>query len=298
MSNKPQKIAIDLGYGDVKVCTDRGCFKFPSAVEWVGESISDFGEKADDIYLFRGKEYKVGEKAIKPVSTRSFNFLVDYSPLFIYAAIKRAGLDTSRPISLVVGLSIVNWNDKDAFLDAIGTINVNNELIRPEITLMAQGQGAFVEYDGDRDGLVCVVDIGFNTFDFLVFENGVPEKKLSFATNQGANVIITKIQSMIQKRYNHPISEQEAKTVFIDGGFRNFGEWVDLEEKIKELKEEYSKFILSELQSRQIETLRRADKVIFSGGGAWFLENTDLPGNVVFSKKPYEFANVRGYYHG
>lgn len=296
--DKREKIAVDLGYGDTKVCTEKGCFKFPSAVEWLGESVSDFGGGEDDIFLFNGKEYRVGEKAAKPVSTRSFGFLVNYAPLLVYAAIKRAGIDPDRPVDLVVGLSIANWGDRDKFLKSIETICIDNVILRPQITLMAQGQGVFIDYEGDKEGLVCVCDIGFNTFDFLVFDNKTPDKKLSFATDQGANMIITRIQSVIQKRYNHPISEQEAKTIFVDGGFRNFGDWVDLGDMIRELKSEYSKFILSELRSRRNDTLRRADKVIFSGGGAWFLADTDLPGNVVFSGKPYEFANVRGYYRG
>ena len=232
--DKREKIAVDLGYGDTKVCTEKGCFKFPSAVEWLGESISDFGGGEDDVFLFNGKEYRVGEKAAKPVSTRSFGFLVNYAPLLVYAAIKRAGIDPDRPVDLVVGLSIANWGDRDRFLKSIETICIDNVILRPQITLMAQGQGVFIDYEGDKGGLVCVCDIGFNTFGDM----------------------------------------------------------------IRELKSEYSKFILSELRSRRNDTLRRADKVIFSGGGAWFLADTDLPGNVVFSGKPYEFANVRGYYRG
>lgn len=291
-----QRIAIDVGYGDVKVCTKDRLFKFPTAIERVGSSIADFGGSEENTHLFNGKEYKVGEKVMKPVSTRSFNFLVSYAPLLIYHSIQKAGLNPKEPIELITGLSIANWEDKEEFLDAISTINVDNILIKPKIKLMAQGQGIFKEYQGDKEGLVCVVDIGFNTLDFLVFDDGMPEKKLSFATTQGANIIITKIQSMIQRKFKHPISEQEAKTIFLDNGFSNFGTWIDLKDEIDGLKEEYSSFILNELRSRQVETLRKARAVIFSGGGAYFLEGTDLPKNTIFSKKPYEFANVRGYY--
>jgi len=47
--------------------------------------------------------------------------------------------------------------------------------------------------------------------------------------------------------------------------------------------------------------LKTAKKVIFSGDGAYFLDDVEIlknTQNVTFSKKPYEFANVRGYYNG
>ena len=48
------------------------------------------------------------------------------------------------------------------------------------------------------------------------------------------------------------------------------------------------------------KTLGLSDVVIMAGGGAYMLENVQLPKNVVFlrkndKEKAYEFANVRGY---
>lgn len=297
-----QKIAIDIGYGDTKVCIEENgvlkTFKFPSAVAKVKASQSDFGNDAmPDSYLFNGKRYFVGEKAqTNAISTRGYGFLETYAPLIAYHAIIQAGLDTTKPIHIVTGLSIMNWSESDAFINIMQTINVDDVVIKPSIVLMAQGQGVLKDFDGNTDGMVCVVDIGYNTFDFLVFENNSPRKDLSYADPIGANKIITDLQAVVRRSFNAPLTEQAAKEIFLTGTVMNFGEEIDFTEEIQELKEEYNSFIMNELKTKSIEILRTASAVIFSGGGAYFLADTELPKNVVFSETPYEFGNVRGYF--
>ncbi len=298
-----QKIAIDIGYGDTKVCVQDNdgklkVFKFPSAVAKVKESQSDFGtDKMPDSYIYNGKRYFVGEKAqSNAMSTRGYGFLSNYGPLIAYHAIMKAGLDTNEPIELVTGLSIMNWSDSDNFLSVMDTINVDDVVLKPSVTLMAQGQGVLNDYDGDKDGMVCVVDIGYNTFDFLVFENGEPRKDLSYADPIGANKIITDLQAIVKRKFNAPLTELAAKEIFVRGTVSNFGHEVDFRNEITELKEEYSAFIMDELRTKSLEILRQSKAVILSGGGAYFLEGTELPDNVVFSEVPYEFGNVRGYF--
>lgn len=294
-----QRIAIDIGYGDTKVvCGDKE-FKFPSAIEREKESAAEYASSAEDVYIFDGKKYVVGERAsYGAVSTRGFNFLVKYSPLIIYHAIKKACIDTSRPIEIATGLSIVNWNDKEQFISSISKININNEIFEPNVVLMAQGQGVFEDYKENKDGLVCIVDIGYNTLDFLVFEDCKPKTNLSFATKQGVNRIVTELQTKLQKKFSTDLSEQAVKDIFIKGYILNFGEKIDLSDEISSSKEEYRDFIIDELKSKRLDLLQRSSKVIFAGGGAYFLGGVSLPKNTVFSATPYEFANVRGYYNG
>lgn len=298
-----QKIAIDIGYGDTKVCVQDNegklkVFKFPSAVARVKESHSDFGtDNMPDSYLFNGKRYFVGEKAqSNAMSTRGYGFLSNYGQLIAYHAITKAGLDITQPISLVTGLSIMNWSNMENFLSVMKTINVDDVVLKPSVSLMAQGQGVLFDYDGDKDGIMCVVDIGYNTFDFLVFEDGKPRKDLSYADSIGANKIITDLQAIIRRELNASITEMTAKEIFVRGTVSNFGNTIDFTNEIAELKEEYNTFIMNELRTKSVDILRQAKTVIFSGGGAYFLEGTELPENVVFSEVPYEFGNVRGYF--
>jgi len=301
--NEIQNIAIDIGYGDTKVIAGDKIFKFASAIEKKKEAQSDYQDSADDVYEFHGKKYIVGDKALtNAVSTRGFNFLVKYSPLIIYHAIKKAGLDTSKPIRVITGLSIVNWQEREKFISTIKVINVNNEVIEPKIKLMAQGQGIFIDYDGKKnDGDICVVDIGYNTFDFLVFTDGKPRQDLSFATKKGANEIITDLQTKIKKRFGFDASEQTAKKIFLNKSIEIYGEKIDLTDEIEDAKQDYAEFVIDELRSQRGDLLKTAKKVIFSGGGAYFLVDVEIlknTQNVTFSKEPYEFANVRGYYNG
>ncbi|TDA63647.1 ParM/StbA family protein [Sulfuricurvum sp. IAE1] len=298
-----QKIAIDIGYGDTKVCVENkdgslNVFKFPSAVAKVKEAQSDFGNDAmPDSYLFNGKRYFVGEKAqYNAVSTRGYGFLSNYGPLIAYHAIMKAGLDVKKPIHIVTGLSIMNWGEADSFHAIMSKFSVDNVSLEPVVDLMAQGQGVLFDFEGEKDGMVCVVDIGYNTFDFMVFEDWVPRKDLSYADPIGANKIITDLQAIVKREFNAPISELEAKDIFVRGNVVNFGNEIDFTDKINELKEDYNIFIMDELRTKSLEVLRKAKTVILSGGGAYFLEGTDLPDNVQFSETPYEFGNVRGYF--
>lgn len=297
-----QRIAIDIGYGDTKVCVlvdgNLEVFKFPSAVAKVKESQNDFGDdNIPDSYLFNGKRYFVGEKAqYDAMSTRGYGFLSNYGTLIAYHAIIKAGLDINEPIELITGLSIMNWDDADDFLELMQTIKVDDIILKPSVHLMPQGRGVLNDYEGDKSGMVCVVDIGYNTFDFLVFEDGLPRKDISYAVPIGANRIITDLQAKVQRAFNTTISEQTAKKVFVEKSVRNFGDIVDFSDEIQELKEEYCAFIMDELRIKSINVLRQSTAVILSGGGAYFLEGTELPTNTVFSQIPYEFGNVRGYF--
>jgi len=291
-----QRISIDLGYGDTKVVVGDKIFKFASAIEKRKESQAEYNSDHNDVYLFKGRKYTVGNRAlVNAISTRGFNFLLKYGALLIYHAIELSGLDKNEPMEIIIGLSILNWQDKDIFIDTLRTINVNDEIILPKIHLMAQGQGIYLDYVGKKDGLVCVADIGYNTFDFLVFEDGKPRQDLSYATNKGANEIITELQTKLKKRFNFDATEQIAKDTFINGYIMHYGEKIDLSDEIDESKEDYAEYILDEMKNKGVDLLRSATAVIFSGGGAYFLNNTKNQSNVVFSSLPYEYANVRGY---
>ncbi len=303
MDEITQRIAIDIGYGDTKVMIKDKIFKFASAIEKKKEAQANYQEIINDVYEFGGKQYTVGDKALSnAISTRGFNFLVKYSPLIVYHAIKLAGLDTTKPIHIITGLSIINWQEKEQFTNALKKINVNNEIIEPKIKLMAQGQGIYHDYKEKLDkGDVCIVDIGYNTFDFLVFTDGNPRQDLSFATKKGSNEIITELQTKIKKRFQFDASEQIAKKIFINKSVEIYGELTDLTDEIEDAKKDYADFIIDELISQRGDLLKTAKKVIFSGGGAYFLDDVKIlknTPNVAFSTKPYEFANVRGYYNG
>jgi len=276
-----QNIGIDIGYGDTKVATKEKTFKFPTAIEKVKEYFTDIEEEDKDVFTFNGKKHRVGKNALdNALNTRGFNFLEKYSPLLLFKAVSDAGFDLDKPILVKTGLSL-------------------NKALDVTVKLMAQGEGILYDYKNDKNGIVCVVDIGYNTFDFLAFENGKPRPDLSFAVEKGVNVIITNLQTKLQKNYDYGISEQAIKEIFNNRYFMNFGKKIDLSDEIEDSKADYTATIMDELKTMKRDLLRKANKVIFGGGGAYFIDkNMKLPENVVLSDKPYEFANARGYYNG
>jgi plasmid segregation protein ParM len=297
LKGQVQKIAIDIGYGDVKVATEAGVFKFPSAVARANEVYSALNGGEEETYEFNGRKWRVGEHAIhNAVSTRGFKFLIKFSPLLIYVAIKKAGLDITKPIELSTGLSIIDWEDGiEEFENTIRNIHVNGEaIVLRDLLTCAQGQGVLKDDNAEVEPLVCVVDIGYNTLDYLVFVNGKASQQESDATKDGAHKMITRIQSLVSKEYNITVSEQYAKEIFLKKGLIVGGEFIDLKLQIEIEQEDYSENIISSLENN-FATFTRANRIIFSGGGAYYIDHKALPKSAIFSEPSFEFANVRGY---
>lgn len=292
--------AIDLGYGYVKVAVflkngKMKTFKFPSAVARAKDTIASIG--ADTSYEYNGKRYIVGEEAVHDArGTRDFNFLLQYGPLLIYVALERAGVDLSKKICLGTGLSVIDWHRAKEFSDKIKSINVNQQQIKfYKPKLYAQGQGIFADA-GSPKGLVAVCDIGYYSLDWLVFKDGEPVPQDSDATRYGIHMIVTRLKQDLTKRFpNVAISEHFAKEAFLSGKCQIAGNEIDLVDDINDEREEYSNYVLSELSSNYGNTYNFANKIVFSGGGAYHIMENSMPGNAIQSKTPYEFANVRGY---
>ncbi len=287
------QIAIDIGYGDTKICTAADkYYKFPTAVSRKKEAQADFS--TDNSYSFNGIRFRVGNQVLlDAITTRGFDFLVKYAPLLAY----HASGSMLQGAEIVTGLSIVNWSERQRYYDALSKFIVNDKIIVPaKIRLLAQGQGVINIYKGSKKGVVCIVDIGYNTFDFLVFEDGKPRTDLSFATKQGTNTMVTDLQAVIKNRFDIEVSELEAKQIFEAGKMKIYSEEKDLSDYITNALDFYNDFIISEIKSKRVDVLRKASKVIFAGGGAYYLKNKQLPSNAIFTEKPYEYANVRGYY--
>lgn len=296
-----EDIAIDIGYGDVKVAYKDKYFKFSTAVARKREAFVEMDNAVDsDVYDFNGNKFVVGDRAISTaLPTRGVDFLLRYGPLLVYVACKKAGVDTTKPIRIATGLSIMNWNERMKFYAALETIHVNGETITPEaIAIYAQGQGILKD-SGITAQRVAVVDIGYNTLDFLYFENGVPNKEEMYATEGGVNKIVTNIQSFISSNFSLQVSEQGSKIALLDRGFTVAGDFKSLEGYIDDQIQQYSEDTLAVILNKKRNLiLSETDKVVFSGGGANYI-SSKVDGwyekLYVYSKQPFEFSNVRGY---
>jgi len=303
------KIAIDIGYGDTKIVYKSGDtlkqIKFPSAIEDLGFNATNFGSKMENEYEFEGFNYRVGEATFNALDTRTFNFLIEYAPLLTYHAIQLIKKEIPDikydEIELYTGLSIFNWDKHQEFIKRLKEFVVNNEVVRfKKIKLFAQGQGVYLDCKNETNpqNETMVVDVGYNTLDVLVFKDNKPIKNLCYGVEFGIYKIITELKNLLDNEFKTNLSEQKVKQAFIDKKITLGGKEIKLEDKINKLKTKYTKNLINSLYAKSKNTLLEADKVILSGGGAYYLDKGSFYENMIFSKNPYEFSNARGYHNG
>lgn len=306
------KIAIDIGYGDVKVYlrNENGIenyFKFTNAVSFAGNTSVNYHQNALEVFTFNDLEYLVGNDALwnTPFTARRYQYLHEYAPLLVYKALKMANISTKEDVQLITGLSLKDWAKAEEFGQRLSNIFVNNEhySIAPEnIYIVPQGKGVYVDYKNSHEiteDCFAIVDIGYNTFDFLVFINGSPVPNKNYANMLGVNNLVQELQKYLTKELNiTTFSEQEVKTILFERSVRIGAKTHDLSLPIKKEIIKYSKLLQNEILEKNEDMINRVFKVIFSGGGAYLLkeENVQLFDNQAYSATPYEFANVRGYY--
>lgn len=296
-----QILSVDIGYGHTKCMFNGEMFKFPTAVSNAGISATSFA--TTEAYDFEGGHYFIGDaKAVREsLPTSDFLFLKKYAPLLLYKAIElgqKYGLDAKKELTIATGLSVLNWGEREEFKDRLRKFNVGKNNIECQIKLFAQGQGVFYDYfgtDGDQD-LNIVFDIGYLTNDFIVFESNKPYNEKCFANDKGINKIITDLQKLVAANYkNVRLPESKINEVLMAGGYRNYGEYINLKSEVDALKKNYIDQVILELQANSKDLIRESNKIILSGGGAYLFQNMDIFPNMVLSKPQYEFANVRGY---
>lgn len=300
------KIAIDVGYGDVKVQAGDELFKFTNAISFVSNSTVNY-ESDLGVFKYNGDEYLIGDEALsrKPFITRDFSYLMEFAPLLVYKALKMANATSGDDIHLITGLSLKDWDKKVQFGNALTSIFVNDELfkIKPQnIKLVPQGKGVYLDYKSTHDlaaedDFVAVVDIGFNTFDFLVFKNGKTVKEYNYANTNGVNAIVTEISKVLNREFPVSFSEQEVKEFLNTKQIRMGSKIHDISSIVQKEVSRYCRLIKNEIQSKNPELLHRVHKVIISGGGAHILStnNIQMFEHQDYCNSPHEFANVRGY---
>jgi plasmid segregation protein ParM len=301
------KIAIDVGYGDVKVKTEDKLFKFTNAISFVSNATVNY-ESDLNVFKYNGDEYLVGDEALsrKPFITRDFNYLSEFAPLLVYKALKMAGATAEDEIQLITGLSLKDWDKASQFGKVLTSIFVNDEhfKIKPSsIKLVPQGKGVYLDYKstheitGENDYLA-IVDIGYNTFDFLVFKDGRTVKEYNYANTNGVNAIVTEVSKLLSRDYPVTFSEQEIKELLQTRQVRIGSQTHDISTLIQKEVSRYCKLTKNEIQTKNPELLHRAYKIVISGGGAHILADNKISmfEHQDYCSTPHEFANVRGYY--
>lgn len=298
-------IAIDTGFSSVKVKTEDKEFKFPSAIAVYKRSAIRLDDENTPKYEYQGKEFVVGEEALDyddKKYARSVEFILEYAPLFIAEAIRQSGGEYS---ALSVGLPLGFYMDYKAKLkQRLSKFMINGTVYEFSVAVHPQGVGVLADYiyqeSPSNDEAGYVLDIGFNTViavrykDLRAKAEGSKQYELF-----GISKAIEDLQEYIKANYDLNLNSIEANDVFLKGYLKaGYGKRYDLSDVIHRILENYIDTLLKTVENEFDAYLKKADRLIIAGGGAYHIEKY-LPEKykdfIYIPDKP-EFSNVRGYY--
>ncbi len=308
-------LGLDVGYGDVKaVYQHEGVLemlKFPTAIAYAERGVGELSAFAEDEeYEYQGKKYLVGKEALfSAFSTRSFEFMKRYSPLFVFKAVKEIHGKTGAAVTdIAMGLPLSYYTDANLkeLIPLLGRIEIGRTVLEFNVRFYPQGLGVLADYrlsqagdenrQTDRDMLI--IDIGFNTVDVIAVERGrIVKGESDTLERHGISKISLTLAKEIKSLMQLDLSEQESKDVLRRGKIRVYGAERDLSELIRESAEKYFDWLMQEVRSKWAARIQRAEKVIIAGGGAYYLH-----GHIPEEYRPLihvpdrpEYANASGF---
>ncbi|MFH1674918.1 MAG: ParM/StbA family protein [Pseudomonadota bacterium] len=323
-------IGLDIGFGDVKViarlndkkdATDTDpelMFKYPTAIAYTRNGI--IGDLArQEEYDFNSRAFVAGSAALQChdlFSTRDIEFLMTYSPLLAYKAMADIARTASIPLAdllsankrLCLGIPLAYYPRREELKRRLSAYSVSGDAVRfDNIEVRAQSQGILFDYMLDEQGRpvderinqnVLVLDIGFNTVDVLGVIDGRPNREWSgMLENGGICRICEELKTYLQKELSFSLSEQVVKEVLQKGRVSLYGADRDLSTPVRRANEAYSDWLGREVNSRWDDFLKRADKLIIAGGGAYYVNELQdrYPREFVFIPDDPEYSNARGF---
>lgn len=310
------KLGLDIGYGDVKGVfeDDNGfqSFKFPTAIKFApsgNRGLDRFTENRE--YKYNGSRYLVGETAkIGAFSARSFDFMKRFTPLLVFKSIEVVRdiiADIPGQLSLGMPLSYYSKARVNEMNSIMKRIEVNGEYFELVTKFYPQGFGTLADYRLDSDGHVIedtdrdmiIMDIGFNTIDIVAVEKGkITREDSDTLYGQGVSRMAFKVIAELRDTENlYYLSEVAANDILLNGKYKVYGQEKDLSGFKKTVIDEYAKWLFVEMESRMTRRLQNVDRIILSGGGAYFMKDyipQKYAGLVSVPQNP-EYSNARGF---
>jgi len=230
------KVAFDLGFGWTKLSLETGeSFKFPT---WLAYYSNDPIGEVDKV-LVDGKEYVVGEDARlerQKITITGIQELLNYFPVFKKFALEKLGVPESEA-KIITGLPPIH-KDKAHILERQG------------VEVLPQGLGIYLDVIDKIDtNELMIIDIGFNTIDYLVIVNN-KRKKGNTLERQGVIRMIELFRNKLPDDlgYLKQFSFQRLMDVF-EKGFANIaGERVDLNPFKEKAIEEFNEVLKTRLK--------------------------------------------------
>lgn len=293
------KIGIDLGFGFVKVVWEGGHLKFPT---WIAFYTPTSLSQITPISL--DTDYVVGEYAKyekNKIEITTIEELKKYAPVLVHGAFYHIFKKdypkavSNKEFELVVGIAPKFKNYKREIEERIK--NTIPQVKHVEV--MPQGYGAFVDImTSDPEKVlnkdVLIIDIGFNTLDYLLMSREGEKIKGDTIEKIGIVTAVEIFRSLIPETYSHIANYSTSRLIeiFEKGIFNYQGRELNFVPFKTKAIERYSDLILSRLKDEIGNLVEEIDSIILVGGGAYYV-NLNLP---VFIPEEPEFSNARGFY--
>ena len=300
-------VGLDGGYSSWKIMFNNQLTSVPTAIHLDIDTGISYGES--NTYVFENETLLVGAEAVnESFTTLDYKFKYKYDPLImVHILYKLGALDLSKPeqshLTLRVGLALGDWKNKDNYLARLRDITIDGRrFIFPNIKIGPQGAGVYLDslvrlFDNNHPETCSVIDLGYNTVNFLQFENGKPQKQYCRSyMGHGVSSIIKSFTDWLENEFGMPFSEQEAIKIFLKEKFIYNGEnQTQVKDIIYELKSNFIKKLKNSVLIKEKKLLSTSEVVIFAGGGAELIKNVQFPPNVRFAADPMMYSNVRGF---
>lgn len=294
---------VDVGYGWTKVFQNSRSQIFPSVVGNFEENFEVDGlEKTQNFIVeLEQNRYLVGESALK-YSTRFFQIKnKNWVESIAYRVLLKAALQGEFFNVIVTGLPVSFYkSDKEKVQKILSEISPSHEK-----KIIPQPLGTFfhalftengsVKNEALVQSKIGVVDIGFFTVDMITVEAMELVERQMKSIETGVSFLHESVKKDLENKYEIQISLNKIEEAIRNKFIKIYGEKIDISNIISKRITEFSHEIFAQVRSIW-GSCSDLDQIIFSGGGAFFLQNfiKDFARNASIIDNP-QFANVRGY---
>lgn len=325
-SNALKNIAVDIGYGFVKLLIGQQSVRFPSVVGMGRElnylsPLSKYNQPLDNLQTsVDGRNYFVGNLAVRQsdLASRSLeqNRVIDpNAKILLLTAIGLLTQWEDQQFNLVTGLPTSYYaNYSQAWAEElVGQYSVGikqnghlrqKKISLKEVQIIPQPFGTLYDRMLNTIGdiinqelggmLVGIVDVGFKTTDFAAAHNLEFIDHLSSSTTTGIANVHRLLAGYLQNTFRLEKQDYELDEIVEKAVVRVAGESQDLTAIRNGFFEQTAHKIINELSSRW--DYRQFDTILLTGGGGEGLSQYIIPHfpNMVLVDDA-QYANVRGF---
>lgn len=311
-------LALDNGFGDIKICLD---YKYNKKVASIALVDKDTVVTDENALQFGDSQYYVFEDAAKlPASSQlpitNFEELKFATPIFI-AALEKEYRTKITDLSLGLSLAMVNRGKEfKTYVSDKTSIDESN------IVLLPQGIGskiAYTEYGLDinnptkkndhKSENYLGVDIGFNTLDIFQVINGkISSNATRGIESKGVIQVAMRLREVVKDRIGLDLDVPAIKLILIKGTHTVRGNTTDFSADVDRLVVDYILETLQTIESKFSSSIDKMDNILLVGGGAALVDSrlkspkvkeyidSKYGSTFILIPKSPEYYNVLGYY--